>query len=66
MPYWMGIYQAGGSENGFHAMARLPNGTVLSTSVLGRPATNGCIMMSDDDARTLYNWAVVGTPVWIH
>lgn len=66
MPYWMGIYQAGGSENGFHAMARLANGTVLSTSVLGRPATNGCIMLSDADARTLYNWAVLGTPVWIH
>ncbi len=66
MPYWMGIYQAGGSENGFHAMARLANGTVLSTSVLGRQATNGCIMLSDADERTLYNWAVIGTPVWIH
>jgi tetratricopeptide (TPR) repeat protein len=65
MPYWMGIYQAGGSENGFHAMARLTNGTVLSTSVLGRPATRGCIMLSDADARTLYNWAAVGIPVTI-
>jgi tetratricopeptide (TPR) repeat protein len=66
MPYWMGVYQAGGTENGFHAMARLSNGSVLSTSVLGRPATRGCIMLSDADARTLYNWAVVGIPVSIH
>lgn len=66
MPYWMGIYQAGGSENGFHGMARLSNGTVLSTSVLGRPATRGCIMLSDEDAKKLYDWAEPGIPVTIH
>ncbi len=66
MPWWMGIYYAGSSENGFHGMARLRNGTVLSTSVLGRPATHGCIMLSDADARTLFNWAEIGIPVWIH
>lgn len=65
MPNWMGIYQAGGTENGFHAMARLRNGSVLSTSVLGRPATSGCIMLSDADARKLYDWAIIGTPVTI-
>jgi tetratricopeptide (TPR) repeat protein len=65
MPYWMGIYQAGGTENGFHAMARLANGAVLGTGVLGRPATSGCIMVSDSDAKMLYNWADIGTPVII-
>jgi len=66
MPWWMGIYYAGSTENGFHGMARLRNGTVLSTSVLGRPATHGCVMLSDADARTLFNWAEIGVPVWIH
>lgn len=65
MPYWMGIYFAGGTENGFHAMARLKDGSVLSTSVLGRPATSGCIMLSDYDAKILYEWAPLGTPVII-
>jgi lipoprotein-anchoring transpeptidase ErfK/SrfK len=66
MPYWLGIYQAGGTEDGFHAQLRLKNGTTVSTSILGRPYTNGCIMLSDQDEKTLYDWAEIGTPVWIH
>jgi len=66
MPTWMGVYQAGGTENGFHGMARIKGGQVMSTSFLGHPATSGCIMLSDGDSRTLYNWAEIGTPVWIH
>ena len=67
MPWWMGIYYAGKWENGFHAMARVGKDQVkLPDSVLGRPATHGCIMLSDKDAKTLYDWAVVGTVVWIH
>ena len=66
MPYWMGVYQAGGTENGFHGLATLSNGTTLSPSVVGRPATSGCIMLTNEDAATLYNWASIGTPVIIH
>ena len=67
MPWWMGIYYAGKWENGFHAMARVgKNQTVLPDSVLGKPATHGCIMLSDKNAKTLYDWAVIGTAVWIH
>ena len=67
MPWWMGIYYAGKWENGFHAMARVgKNQTVLPNSMLGKPATHGCIMLSDKDAKTLYDWAVIGTAVWIH
>ena len=67
MPWWMGIYEAGKWENGIHAMARVgKNQTVLSTSLLGTPQTHGCIMLSDKDAKTLYDWAVIGTAVWIH
>lgn len=42
------------------------NQTVLPDSVLGKPATHGCIMLSDKNAKTLYDWAVIGTAVWIH
>lgn len=66
MPYWMGIYQAGGTENGFHGIATLANGKELPISVLGRTATSGCVMLSNPDAITLYNWATIGTEVWIH
>ncbi len=67
MPSWMGIYYAGKWENGFHAMARVgKNQTKLPDSMLGRPQTHGCIMLSDKDAKTLYDWAVLGTAVWIH
>lgn len=66
MPNWMGIYQAGGTEDGFHAMLRQRNGATAPTSVLGRPYTTGCVMLSDEDSKKLYDWAMVGTPVWIH
>jgi lipoprotein-anchoring transpeptidase ErfK/SrfK len=66
MPYWMGVYQAGGTENGFHGLATLSNGTTLPASTVGRPATSGCIMLTNEDAATLYNWASIGTPVTIH
>ena len=38
----------------------------MSDAVLGTPQTHGCIMMSDKDAKTLYDWAVIGVAVWIH
>lgn len=31
----------------------------------GAPGSNGCISMSDADARSLYDWADVGTPIVI-
>jgi lipoprotein-anchoring transpeptidase ErfK/SrfK len=66
MPYWLGIYQAGSLENGIHALPILPNGATLWEGYLGTPVSFGCVILSTEDARTLYNWAEVGTPVWIH
>ena len=28
--------------------------------------SHGCVRLSEEDATTLYKWADVGTPVWIH
>lgn len=32
----------------------------------GRPMSHGCVNMRLADAKFLYDWAPVGTPVWVH
>lgn len=66
MPYWMGIYWAGNLENGFHALPINRYGQKMWAGYLGRRVTYGCIVLGDDDARKLYEWAEVGIPVHIH
>lgn len=65
MPYWLGIYWAGSLENGIHALPILPNGQRLWEGYLGTPVSYGCVILSTEDARALYHWAEVGTPVVI-
>ena len=65
MPYWMGIYWAGTLENGIHALPINPDGSRLWEGLLGSRVSYGCVILSTENARTLYNWAPVGTPVWI-
>jgi len=66
MPYWLGIYNVGSMENGIHALPILSNGKTLWAGYLGTPVSYGCIILSTENARTLYHWADIGTPVWIH
>jgi len=63
MPYWLGIYWAGGLENGIHALPIMANGERLWEGYLGTPVSFGCIILGTDEARMLYEWAEVGTPV---
>ena len=63
MPYFMGIYWAGSLENGIHALPILSNGQTLWAGYLGTPVSFGCIILSTENARTLYYWTEVGTPV---
>jgi LysM repeat protein len=65
MPHWLGIYWAGGTENGIHALPIMQNGQTLWAGYLGSPVSYGCIVLGTVDAQLLYNWAVVGTPVSI-
>jgi lipoprotein-anchoring transpeptidase ErfK/SrfK len=65
MPYWLGIYWAGSTENGIHALPILPNGATLWAGFLGRPISYGCVVLGTYDAQVLYNWAEIGTPVEI-
>ena len=66
MPYWMGIYWAGSLENGFHGLPVNRYGQKMWGGYLGTRISYGCIILKDSDAAALYNWAQVGTPVWIH
>lgn len=65
MPSWLGIYYAGGLENGIHALPILPGGGELWAGYLGRPVSYGCVVLGSYEASVLYNWAEIGTPVEI-
>jgi len=65
MPHWLGIYWAGGLENGIHALPIMANGQRLWAGYLGTPASFGCIILGVEQARLLYQWAEIGTAVII-
>ena len=65
MPHWLGIYWAGGLENGIHALPILPNGATLWEGFLGRPVSYGCVILGTYEASLLYDWADIGTTVEI-
>ena len=65
MPNWLGIYWAGGLENGIHALPILPGGARLWAGFLGRPVSYGCVVLGEYESGLLYNWAEIGTPVEI-
>ena len=65
MPNWLGIYWAGGLENGIHALPILPNGATLWEGYLGRPVSYGCVVLGTYESKLLYDWAEIGTPVII-
>ncbi|MCB0172566.1 MAG: L,D-transpeptidase family protein [Anaerolineae bacterium] len=62
MPYWMGIYWSGPLQNGIHALPIVKHtGYKLWDGYLGQRVSYGCVILSDEDAATLYNWTEVGT-----
>ena len=66
MPYWMGIYWAGPLENGIHALPIVRHtGYKLWDGYLGQRVSYGCVILSDKDAATLFDWAQVGARVKI-
>jgi tetratricopeptide (TPR) repeat protein len=66
MPYWLGIYYVGNVENGIHALPIRPDGSVMWGGLLGQRASYGCIILSTEAARIIYNWVDIGTVVDIH
>ena len=66
MPYFMAIYnERPGFANGIHELPINAAGHRLWSSVLGWPASYGCIILDVGDAKVLYDWAPVGTLVRI-
>jgi LysM repeat protein len=65
MPHWLGIYWAGGSENGIHSLPII-NGRKLWAGYLGSKISYGCIVIGTAEGEQLFNWADVGTAVEIH
>jgi hypothetical protein len=65
MPKWLGIYWAGGTENGFHALPILSSGATLWAGSLGTRCSFGCLVLGTQEAAWLYDWAEIGTVVII-
>jgi len=64
MPNWLGIYWAGSSENGIHALP-VVNGQRIWGGYLGTPISYGCVVIDTDASALLFEWAEIGTPVII-
>ncbi|HTW96814.1 MAG TPA: L,D-transpeptidase family protein [Candidatus Methylomirabilis sp.] len=61
MPYWLGLK---GTKFGIHELPYWPNGVREGEQDLGKPASGGCIRLGrHGEAKTLYDWAEVGTQV---
>lgn len=63
MPYWMGL---GTGRFGIHELPVWPNGYREGEDHLGKPVSHGCVRLGVGSAEFLYNWAEVGTPVFIY
>lgn len=63
MPYWIGL---GTGKFGIHELPIWPNGYREGENHLGVPVSHGCIRMGIGSAEFIYNWAEVGTPVYIY
>ncbi len=65
MPYWLGIYWAGGSENGIHGLPYAPGGYPIWANSVGTPVTFGCVLLGANESATLWEMAYIGMPVTI-
>jgi hypothetical protein len=68
MPNFMGVYQpVPGADftNGFHGFPTRGSSQLLWTNSLGSRVTYGCILLSNENAQLLYNWAEEGVVVEI-
>jgi len=66
MPYWLGLYYAGSTENGIHGLPySKQTGRHTWEGLVGTPITFGCIMLDDANAKTLFDVAYLGMPVVI-
>jgi tetratricopeptide (TPR) repeat protein len=66
MPNWLGIYWSGPLENGIHSLPiKRDTGYKLWDGFLGQRVSYGCVILSEENSKILYDWAEIGTPVTI-
>ena len=68
MPNFMGVYRPVPTSdfmNGFHGFPTRGGSQLLWTNSLGHQVTYGCILLSSENAATLYDWAEEGIVVEI-
>jgi LysM repeat protein len=66
MPYWLGLYDAGGVEDGIHGLPySAKTGEKAWVNQVGQQITYGCILLDDEHASKLYDLAYVGMPVTV-
>jgi lipoprotein-anchoring transpeptidase ErfK/SrfK len=68
MPNFMGVYRPipdTDFTNGFHGFPTRGNSQLLWTNDLGTRVTYGCILLSNENAQLLYQWAEEGVVVEI-
>jgi lipoprotein-anchoring transpeptidase ErfK/SrfK len=66
MPYWLGIYWSGSSENGIHGLPwNAKTGRRTWVGLVGTRITYGCVMLNDGAAKLLWEKAYIGMPVII-
>lgn len=68
MPYFIGVYRPlpnAEFTNGFHGFPTRGGSQLLWTNSLGTRVTYGCILLSDENVRQLYDWAEEGVVVEI-
>ena len=65
MPYWLGIYWAGSTENGIHGLPYEPGGYPVWANAVGTPVTFGCVLLGAQESKTLWDMAYIGMPVTI-
>jgi len=63
MPWWMSFI---GSQYGIHELPEWPDGTKEGEGHLGTPVSHGCVRLGVGDAAAVYDWAEIGTPVYVH
>jgi len=63
MPYWLMFDKRG---YGIHELPQWPDGTKEGANHLGTPVSHGCVRLGVGPAQELYNFAELGTKVYIN
>lgn len=64
MPFWMAITPDG--KYGIHELPEWPGGFKEGQNHLGIPVSHGCMRLGIGPAKTVYEWAEIGTPVVVY